>query len=271
MSAGAIGGLHTQRGQAITEFIVVAVTVLIPLFLIIPVVAKLISMKQDVELGARYAAWERTVWYRDGADAGKDDSEVARQIDERVFAPAAAVIRSSAVDDPALDPFMTLNRQVAGRMQALPKDDGDERYASQVSDETEPEAVAGVIDDFIGMIGHIGSFKLPRGGLYTAELTVPLIDLSGYFGGKLGVETLNLQRSNTLFTESWTVGGNQQARKIISGLVPQKILDNPVVGTLQSLGPLVGVAEELGPDYLDFGHVDIDPLPAHRLSDYGTP
>lgn len=67
---------RAQAGQALTEFVVVGSLVLVPLFLIVPVIAKVISQKQDVELAARYAAWERTVWYSDaGSVSGQKGYE----------------------------------------------------------------------------------------------------------------------------------------------------------------------------------------------------
>ena len=87
-----------------TEFLIVAVTVLVPLFLIIPVVAKLIALKQDTELAARYAAWERTVWYQEespghldgfgGMVNHKTDEQVGREIDARILARAAEPLAS---------------------------------------------------------------------------------------------------------------------------------------------------------------------------------
>lgn len=88
---------HSEQGQALTEFIVVSTFLLVPLFLIGPVLAKVISQKQDVGLGARYAAWERTMRYEETPGSGldgyqgaeltfKSDESVAREIDARIFA-----------------------------------------------------------------------------------------------------------------------------------------------------------------------------------------
>ncbi len=52
-----------QRGQAMTETIITASTVLVPIFLLIPLLGKYIDMKQTAIQAARYEAWEYTVWY----------------------------------------------------------------------------------------------------------------------------------------------------------------------------------------------------------------
>ena len=60
-------GWRRNRGQAMTEVLICATAVLIPLFLIVPTFAKFIDMKQTAIQAARYEAWEYTVWYSDAA------------------------------------------------------------------------------------------------------------------------------------------------------------------------------------------------------------
>lgn len=55
--------LHTQTGQAVTEFNVTAAFLLVPLFILIPFIGKHIDMKHSSVQAARYMAWERTVWF----------------------------------------------------------------------------------------------------------------------------------------------------------------------------------------------------------------
>lgn len=275
---------HRQRGQALTEFVVVALTLLIPLFLIIPVVAKLISMKQDVEIAARYAAWERTVWFQNGSRpdlqgfggtiSSRSDAAVSREIDTRIFSSDMQQIVSDDDPDYRLDSFMRLNRVVGGELQALPKaspsSSGPDHYAQQSSAEAEPGGMVGEIDSFMSLVGDISRFKLNHNGVFTATVSVPMTDLTGTFGiDSLPMDTLTLASSNVLFAEAWEAGGNQHAEWLISGLLPQQLFDNDAVSTLQSIAELGGISKELGPDYLKFGYVDIDPMPEHRLSEYG--
>jgi hypothetical protein len=51
------------------ETLVAAALVLVPLFLAIPVIAKYQDIRSHVVQGARYAAWERTVWFGGAAAA----------------------------------------------------------------------------------------------------------------------------------------------------------------------------------------------------------
>lgn len=67
-----------EKGQAMTEFLVCASFVLVPLFLGISLLAKYIDIKQTAIQAARYQAWEYTVWYASDSEtmSGFDDSEV---------------------------------------------------------------------------------------------------------------------------------------------------------------------------------------------------
>jgi hypothetical protein len=52
-----------QRGQAMTEFIVVVTAVLLPLFVVMPLMGKWAHSAFSADVAGRYATWERTVWF----------------------------------------------------------------------------------------------------------------------------------------------------------------------------------------------------------------
>lgn len=56
-----------QIGQAMTETLITASTVLVPLLLLIPLLGKYIDIKHATIQAARYEAWEYTVWYSTSA------------------------------------------------------------------------------------------------------------------------------------------------------------------------------------------------------------
>ncbi len=58
-----LGNIKRHCGQAMTETVITASTVLVPIFLLIPLLGKYIDMKQTAIQAARYEAWEYTVWY----------------------------------------------------------------------------------------------------------------------------------------------------------------------------------------------------------------
>lgn len=55
--------LLQQKGQAATECVITATFVLVPLFLIIPLLGKYIDIKHAAINQARYEAWEYTAWF----------------------------------------------------------------------------------------------------------------------------------------------------------------------------------------------------------------
>lgn len=52
-----------QGGQAVAEFLVAAVLLLVPMFLAVAALGKFVDVQHVATMAARYGAWERTVWY----------------------------------------------------------------------------------------------------------------------------------------------------------------------------------------------------------------
>ena len=59
---------HKYSGQAMTETVIAASFVLVPLFLLIPLIGKYIDINHSTIQAARYEAWEYTVWYRNNSE-----------------------------------------------------------------------------------------------------------------------------------------------------------------------------------------------------------
>ena len=60
---------NKQLGAAMIEFIVGATFFLVPLYLAIQAMGKFADVKYTADAAARYAAWERTVWYEETSSA----------------------------------------------------------------------------------------------------------------------------------------------------------------------------------------------------------
>ena len=71
---------HQNGGQAMTEFLICASFVLLPLFLGISLLAKYIDIKQSTIQAARYQAWEYTVWYADSGQPMTGFNSVSQPI-----------------------------------------------------------------------------------------------------------------------------------------------------------------------------------------------
>ena len=267
--------LNQQAGQSLTEFLVVTVFLLLPLFLLIPVLAGIMSQKQDVELGSRYAAWERTSWNRSsppvpgGGESVKSDEQIAREIDARIFAVDTQIIVSQTDAEAIIDPFSRLTDTGESLMKDQTGSAGSgASYAQHTASETEPGGLTGASDDAFAAFGQLTRFELKREGMVEAAVSVELTDLNRLFDlANVDLQALTLSRTNALFVEAWTGGNKRQVEYLISGLTPQQYLDNSAIGTVLTVASVQPYGKELAPDKLKFGHADIDPLPAYRIGD----
>jgi len=71
-----------QTGQAMPEFIVFALFVMVPVFLAIPVLGKIADMNQKTVLASRYGAWERTI----ATPTAKPEATITNEARLRFFA-----------------------------------------------------------------------------------------------------------------------------------------------------------------------------------------
>ena len=81
-----------ERGQALVEMIVAGLFFLVPLFLAVVALGKFLDVQHTTNMGSRYAAWERTVWYEGGgqfdtinAPNRKSASQIHSELAVRVF------------------------------------------------------------------------------------------------------------------------------------------------------------------------------------------
>lgn len=103
-----------QRGQAITEFNVTAAFLLVPLFIMIPILGKYIDMKHASVQAARYMAWERTVWFEEApAYTLTGDTKMAHVKSQATLQQETRVRFFSSVNvDELLDPVNDADEEI---------------------------------------------------------------------------------------------------------------------------------------------------------------
>jgi len=90
----------TIAGAVAAEFIVSATFVLVGFFLTVPLIAKVIDVRQKSEMAARYATWERTVWFQSAPgyfpnqDLEKSNVEIENEIAHRIFSTKDQILDS---------------------------------------------------------------------------------------------------------------------------------------------------------------------------------
>lgn len=99
---------HRQSGQALTEMVVAFAFVVVPLFLLVPLIGKMIDMKHATVSAARYVTWEQTTsWdpsgdgkvpvgfdaFSDARMPTKSNLMIEREVQQRVFANASNCLK----------------------------------------------------------------------------------------------------------------------------------------------------------------------------------
>lgn len=83
---------NQMRGQALAEFLALAFA-LVPLFLLVPVVAKYQDIAHSTQMASRYAAFDATT--RNHASSWKPEDQLAGEIRRRFFSNSQAPIKTN--------------------------------------------------------------------------------------------------------------------------------------------------------------------------------
>lgn len=82
-----------KNGQALTEFVVVLLA-LVPLFLLMPVIAKYQDIAQATQMASRYVAFE-AMTRNDGTGSFKPESQLADEVRRRFFSNSDAPVKTN--------------------------------------------------------------------------------------------------------------------------------------------------------------------------------
>lgn len=274
-----------QRGQALAEA-VVALALLVPLFLLIPMLGKYAHIEQAVQQAARTAAWEAiaTQDFDMGLLEGRRTDLEALAI-ERHFGDADTAIVSVPADpvdathlgDPMLNTFS--DRPLVRRQDVTL---GAYEFEEQ----------GGVIDTVTGYMPDVvfGSFPPSDGKLAIATISVDAQDLRTTDGAAPHYldpfDRLNLkfEASHTLLADSWNAAGSgistetgeANPRSVYNQVAPLAFSTylEPIGEVFDDLEflewvPLLGQIFKLR---LGYGRDVVDVVPHDRLEDWpGTP
>ena len=237
-----------QRGQALTEFVVIAL-VLVPLFLALPLIAKYQDIAQATEMAARYVAFDAT-HRNDATGSWKSPEELSGEVQRRFFSNSDAPIKTgdTAGDFKANQNLFWRDPQDKSLIRTFGDDvrvsfgetlSTDRGTAFKATRDGEPFLLRGPLD-------------LNARGIYRGNVSVTLANLSTDLVGPTKSYdmfkdiNLTMMRHTNLVIDSWGARG--------PGQVMDK-LDNVVVYPASQLGVLralthVGVAFMESPRYL---------------------
>jgi hypothetical protein len=266
-----------QRGQAMTEFVVGTVLFLLPLFLIIPMLGKYADVKAASAQTARYAAWERTVWYG-GASANaswpgnsKTEAAIYNEGRRRVVAFGGVV---AAADNNANSFTLAGGRALWRNRDSSAMLQNYSDVAGTMSNTASPDIITeGVIAPITAITSIIG-FSLETDGLYTGTVAIPVTTLpigsslrTGSFGGSFDPGVLTFRDKNAILSNTWAANGKSHVKSQTVGLAPLGLLGDATLGPLLQIAGCLALGA-LAPEicFLEIGKIEPDVVPPDRLT-----
>lgn len=238
------GPRRAQRGQATTEFVVLAL-VLVPLFLGVALIGKYIDMMQATEQASRYVAFEGVA--RHSGSSWKSDAELALEVRRRFFSNSDAPVKTND----AAGNFAAHRNPIWSDAGGRPLiDNFEERVGVQTQ-------VAG--RNAIPMAYWAGGLALSEDNLYTGTVTASPADVPNFRPfDSIG---LTISRRTVLLADAWTARDPGSIRGRIedaTGMLPLE-LARPIVDAIGQVPTLI-----FDPA-LELNNFDWDIVPCDRL------
>ncbi len=289
-----------QQGQAVTEFLIAAVFILVPLFLIVPLLGKYIDIKQAAIQNARYLAWEYTVWSGDdersmagiktSQSAGKKKFKTTiREGNNYFFGDPAASSYGKSDTSLRLNPLWKdhhgislLNRgdisgKIKERMTPAPAGLLGELFEEVLQILGKVISLFGQLISFLG--GHAQFDAIYTKGYFTSNVDVSVRSLdqvlprsvSSNTGQRKHASPLVIKAKAAVQTNNWNSGSRDNATSESRGLVVSSVLSpltSPIakfigkINRLLSKIPLLDFKMSVPPQ---FGYVKDDLIPYEHL------
>lgn len=248
MKSGHIGNRKMLRmeGQALTEFVVLAAA-LIPLFLLMPVIAKYQDIAHATQMASRYVAFAG-IARNDSISSWTPVAELANDVRRRFFSNPDAAVKANDVPG-----NFDANQNMFWRDptdKSLIKDfNNDIKVSFGFGNGTDhSNGFSGTKDDF-GLADLEKKLNLQARGIYTANVSVSLVNLPEGLKFYEPFDQINLAmtRSTSLVIDPWTAKDPAQ--------VESKIANSPEffpVANLENVNSILGTAVSV----IDWGQVD---------------
>ena len=292
--------MHQQQGQAMTEFSVAAAFILVPLFLLIPVLGKYIDVKHKAIQSARYEAWEYIAWNADGNRSINRFKGVPGGV--KIPAKTVAQTKLESVNRFYSEPSSTLlntdkmRAWSSTRLNKLWYDHkGDSlvdtiNATNKVSENNTPDVtgvvstvlngidtVAGFIASALSFLGIPAGFTQINGkGNFQSKSKVTLASVDwinpnndpALAGTDDMANGLSFNQQAAVMSGNWSSAGRAHTSYQAAGLVPTSLLNNPALNLLRQ-GAQFFLSPEFGPEWLKFGYVNDDAVPHNRVIKQG--
>jgi hypothetical protein len=267
-----LDGRRKSNGQAMVEFLVAAIFFLVPLFLAISILGKFSDVQHTAESAARYATWERTIWYENSGSGfhskngpnTKSSAEIRNETAARILNDRAAAIIVRSNDRNAngfingLDPMWNDPAGVAYL----------ENYAQlgsavTMNATTSQNALAATI--IVPPI--ISTLEMPSNSLAIAAVEFRTVAQNSGTYQRLWNNPawagLDFAARGAILSNTWAANASSGTKAMVTPLVPTA---TPVMGTpLTGVFGAMGVWDLVGVSDAQVGKIAVDELPPDRL------
>lgn len=277
-----------QLGQAMTEMVIALLLVLIPLFVFAWAINSYGTSRNLALSAARYAAWERTVWFEsaptDSPLTGqlrvqKPQATVQQEMLDRVFVRHtgnAPAIRSTLPQQaPRNSDLVSYTEGHDGRDRVeLERLNGQNEQGSRPAlrlADTGTRTSTGVADA-LNQLSAVTSplsgsprIDLESRGIWQAQVQLRpnALNVSAVSNGRQQyLPFVTFTETAAAMGDPWNVGGWQHEERRVKPLVPSNIFDNSVLNTIRNI--VGSIVTPLDSSNLKPGYVDADRLPPDR-------
>lgn len=267
-------------GAVAAEFIVSASLVLVGFLLTIPLVAKVIDVRQKSEMAARYATWERTVWFQSAPgyfpnqNLEKSNVEIENEIAHRIFSTKDQIIDSrvqrESADNVELEPFLNFQNRTTGDQETLLQPNGQKIATLSQFDAEPPEIFGTSVEVGLTALTALSLFTssppINENGYYTGEISVPIKEFA-WIEEFQGITPTFVARG-AILSDAWNTNDELAEERAFSLSFQSALNQSGALTAIKTTQNVVGVIfEDLNTTNLQLFQTDIDAVPEVRVTD----
>lgn len=241
-----------QTGQSTIEMIILSL-VLVPLFLIVPILGKYMDMAQTTSIASRYVAFEGTTHHNASLSGWKSDTELAKEVRRRFYSQHSLSIKTNDVVSEIDEDRNGL--WVDHRGDALLAD------FNQVSVNTKKQSISSIFNGLTSLFDFSDDFELDNDNLYRGEVNVQLANIEGLT--PFNALNLNIRRHTVVLVDPWASKHASEVENKVkdAGLIfPHQVLN----ASASLLKPAISLFE-FNASAPEIGKVEPDYVPSDRL------
>ena len=266
-----------QHGQAMVEFLVAAMFVLVPLFLAISVLGKFVDVQHTADAAARYATWERTVWYesstsnfeKNNGTNVKSTTEIHNETAVRVLndrSSSTSVIKST---DKTASSFIN-------GLDPMWRDPANGAYLANYSQlnstlatVAETKGTAEIIATFPPPLPIVEKLDIAKNSFANASIDFKDVAKNSGVYQRLwsspGWSGLDFSAKGAILSNTWAANGRAGTLQMVSGLVAARNSANVPIKFGYGIVVPMAAWDPAAMSGLDIGKIAVDEVPPDRL------